>query len=254
MTRTALDDNPEAQTLLEECVGKEWSQNQKDKSPKSKQDDDISSLAEKDRKYWTQCAVLLSLVSVLLQLLIGVTIFVLSMMQRSSGGLGLAINSLLDVLTTVVVIWRYGCEKRQNKKGAEMERLACILISILFIISGIAIEAKACFNLSRKWIPFFKPQVLLPIEITTAIIYGGLTWAKFFLAKKLDSKSLFVDGVNTACGFLMAIMQLVSILVYHEAKLWFLDSLSAIVIALFIFVFGIKLLFSSTKKTEQFKG
>ena len=33
---------------------------------------------------------------------------------------------------------------------------ACILIAVLFIISGVALNIKAVYNLSKEWVPFLK--------------------------------------------------------------------------------------------------
>ncbi|XP_065052105.1 transmembrane protein 163a-like [Rhopilema esculentum] len=193
--------------------------------------------AHLNNAYWRKIALALSALSVFIQLGLGVSIFVFAWMQKTPGGLGLAIDIILDVLTTLVVIWRYRFEKNESK--------ACVLIAVLFVISGIALSVKATYNLSKEWIPYFKPRILLPIEVSIAVTFAGLMYAKIYVARKLSSQSLMVDGINTGCGLVMAVMNLISLLVYQKTNLWFLDSVSATIIALFLFFFGLKLLISS---------
>ena len=50
-----------------------------------------------------------------------------------------------------------------NLKKTFFSSRACVLISILFIISGIALNIKAAYNLSKEWIPYFK--------VTNFIVY-----------------------------------------------------------------------------------
>ena len=50
---------------------------------------------------------------------------------------------------------------------------ACILIAILFVISGIAIDIKATYNLTKEWIPFLKVRVLCFIAVLSVSVPGG---------------------------------------------------------------------------------
>jgi len=203
-------------------------------------DDDVSKDdlgIEVAHDFWKRVAVCLLLISVFLQLGLGVSIFVLALKERTPAGLGLGINIMLDVLTSLVVVWKFLCKQDEIR--------ACILIAIMFIISGIALIAKATYNLSKEWIPSFKPQILMPIESTILVTFGVLMIGKIYVSRKLHSRSLFVDGINTGCGVMMAVMNLISLMVYGKTHLWFLDSVSAIAISLFLFLFGLRLLLSS---------
>ncbi|XP_028517984.1 transmembrane protein 163 isoform X2 [Exaiptasia diaphana] len=187
---------------------------------------------------WRSAALGVSFTSIVFTLIIGLTAFSISSIAKSSAAFGFAFDSLLDVITTIVVIWRFFGEKGEFYSW-EKEKRACRMIAVCFLISGIGIFVRAV----RALVVQRHPHEFVGIEIiagVSLVLYSILSWSKIVIADKISSSSLKTDGM------------LMSSLAYTWNKsIWFLDASIALCIALALAVFGIRLLSQMLGKEEK---
>ena len=121
--------------------------------------------------------------------------------------------------------------------------LVCCVIGALFIGSFLAIESRAIQSMIVSQAPT-GDWLLLVYSVTHIVIFTILSIFKIFLSKKLNSKSLMADALNSIIGIVMAVPLIlwdhVPILNRHTD----FDDLISILMALFLLVIGWKLVHS----------
>lgn len=121
--------------------------------------------------------------------------------------------------------------------------LVCCVIGALFIGSFLAIESRAIQSMIVPQAPT-GDWLLLVYSVTHIIIFSILSIVKIILSKKLNSKSLMADALNSIIGVIMAIPLVlwdrIPILNRHTD----FDDLISVLMALFLLVIGWKLVHS----------
>lgn len=190
---------------------------------------------------WRKAALAISYASVFTTFVIGVSAFVISTLARSPAAFGFAFDSLLDVCSSLVVIWRF-CGLAGTTYSWERERRACIAIGVLFVLSGTGIFIRAV----RSLVVEKHPLRFTGIEAISGVSLAAFTtlaWIKFVTAEKLHSESLRTDAINSTAGAIMALGIILSTMVYqYSSSIWYLDAAIALCIALGLFGYGVRLL------------
>ena len=115
--------------------------------------------------------------------------------------------------------------------------LVCCVIGALFIGSFLAIESRAIQSMILVPPPT-GDWLLLVYSVTHIVIFTILSVVKIILAKKLNSKSLMADALNSIIGIIMAIPL---VLWDRSATLnrhTHFDDLISVLMALFLLVIG----------------
>ncbi|KAK3748192.1 hypothetical protein QZH41_012996 [Actinostola sp. cb2023] len=144
-----------------------------------------------------------------------------------------------NVVTTVVVIWRFLGEKGESYSW-EKEKRACTVIGVCFIISAIGIFVRAARSLVVQRHPheFVGIQIISGVSLVT---YSILTWSKLVVAERISSSSLKIDGYNSFAGAILALGMLMSSLAYTwNQSIWFLDASIALCISVLLGTYGIR--------------
>ncbi|XP_065052000.1 transmembrane protein 163a-like [Rhopilema esculentum] len=215
-------------------------------------DDGCSGLPLNVYKKWRKAALVVCGLSIGFEFFLGFASLVLSIIYQSPGTFGMAMDSFVDIATTLVVVWRF-CGYQGEHYSYAREQRAVFSISILFILSSFGVFAKAIFDLARSNKPYH-PYILCIIAAIAMVVYTALAWAKYSISQKLKSKVLFSDAVNTFCVDLMAAMLLLSLLIYKYTSTWFIGSIVAILISIFLFGYGLRnivLQYQAKKKKEK---
>lgn len=200
------------------------------------------SLSEATRyRYITLFVTALSLVATLL---LGITCLILSVSDNSDAAFAFSLDCLLDFLTSMVVLWRYfGNVGSVYSYGRE--RLACILLGLLFVISSVCITVKATYDFMAGGRPE-RPVTLLHLFVISTTVCSVLAIVKLFLGYKLESRAVVTDGVNSLFGAIMGGAVLASIEVYKmKPNVWYLDSVVSMGLAVLCVLYGVWLLFDS---------
>lgn len=200
--------------------------------------------AERRRMY----ALITCIVTVIFDIFLGAAAFVCAALTDSSAGYAFALDCLLDVIAASFVIWRfYGSASTYSETK---ENIACICLGILFCLASIGITSKSVFDLAMHHVP----QQLMYVFILAGV--GGLMnsvlgCVKYMLGKKMKSQSLILEAINTSLSAVLAMMLAVSdILYYYHPSAWTIDPITSIIVAVILFVGGIRVLCQRNKSPE----
>uniref|UniRef100_UPI00358ED6BA transmembrane protein 163 n=1 Tax=Myxine glutinosa TaxID=7769 RepID=UPI00358ED6BA len=198
-------------------------------------------LRPQEAQVYRRWTLAVSLLSIVITLALAVAAFVVSSLQSSAAAFGFAFDALLDVLSSIIVVWRYS--KAGAVHSAHREYQACVVLGIIFLLSAVCIMSKAIHDLVRRLLPEVD-DFLLTVSILSGVVCLILSVAKFALGRILTSKALITDGFNSLVGGLMGFSMLASAEIYaSNPNVWYIDGTIGLVIAIVILAYGIRLLF-----------
>ena len=115
--------------------------------------------------------------------------------------------------------------------------LVCCVIGALFIGSFLAIESRAIQSMIVPQAPT-GDWLLLAYSVTHIIIFTILSIAKIILSKKLKSKSLMADALNSIIGIVMAVPLILWDRIPLLSRHTQFDDLISVLMALFLLIIG----------------
>ncbi|EDV26472.1 uncharacterized protein TRIADDRAFT_54508 [Trichoplax adhaerens] len=210
----------------------------------SHNDDGKHRLPANQARRWRRAALGVSAISAIGTVIVGIISIVLSTSLHSPAAFGFAFDAFLDAIAATVVIWRFYGKEGQSYSW-NRERRACIVIAVLFHISALVILIRAILNVSHhNGKKIVKGEPLIILAIVSAVLCFVLAWLKFVISKRLRSRSLRTDAINSFLSGIMSITIVVSEIIQNTYKeVWYLDSIVAIFISLLLCYLGAKILY-----------
>ncbi|XP_074482607.1 transmembrane protein 163a [Sebastes fasciatus] len=194
-------------------------------------------------------ALWVSWVSIVITIILAIVAFTVSIMRHSASAFGFAFDAALDVLSSIIVLWRYSNAAAVH--SAHREYIACVILGVIFILSSLCIMGKAIHDLATRLLPEVD-DFLFSVSIVSGIVCISLAVVKFMLGRVLTSRALITDGFNSLVGGIMGFSILVSAEVFkHEPQVWYLDGSIGILIGLIILAYGVKLLVDMVPRIRQ---
>ncbi|MBN3306546.1 TM163 protein, partial [Amia calva] len=183
-------------------------------------------------------ALWVSWISIVVTLVLAVAAFTVSIMRYSASAFGFAFDATLDVLSSIIVLWRYSNAAAVH--SAHREYIACVILGVVFILSSMCILGKAIHDLATQLLPEVD-DFLFSVSILSGILCIILAVLKFMLGRVLTSRALITDGFNSLVGGIMGFSILISAEVFrHHPQVWYLDGTIGVLIGLIIFSYGVK--------------
>ncbi|XP_049919659.1 transmembrane protein 163-like [Epinephelus moara] len=194
-------------------------------------------------------ALWVSWVSIAITIILAIAAFTVSIMRHSASAFGFAFDATLDVLSSIIVLWRYSNAAAVH--SAHREYIACVILGVIFILSSLCILGKAIHDLATKLLPEVD-DFLFSVSIISGLVCIILAIIKFMLGKVLTSRALITDGFNSLVGGIMGFSILISAEVFkHEPQVWYLDGTIGVLIGLIILAYGVKLLLDMVPRIRQ---
>ncbi|KAM9418014.1 transmembrane protein 163a-like isoform 1-T2 [Salvelinus alpinus] len=194
-------------------------------------------------------ALWVSWVSIFVTLILAVAAFTVSFMGHSASAFGFAFDAALDVLSSIIVVWRYSNASAIH--SAHREYIACVILGVVFILSSLCILGKAIHDLATKLMPEVD-DFLFSVSIVSGVMCVILAVVKFMLGRVLTSSALITDGFNSLVGGVMGFSILISATVFkHDPKVWYLDGSIGVLIGLIILAYGVKLLVDMVPRVRK---
>ncbi|XP_071379896.1 transmembrane protein 163a-like [Centroberyx affinis] len=194
-------------------------------------------------------ALWVSWISIVVTLILAVAAFTVSFMRHSASAFGFAFDATLDVLSSIIVLWRYSNAAAVH--SAHREYIACVILGIVFVLSSICILGKAIHDLATRLLPEVD-DFLFSVSIVSGLMCVVLAVLKFMLGRVLTSRALITDAFNSLVGGIMGFSILISAEVFkHHADVWFLDGTIGVLIGLIILAYGVKLLMDMVPRVRQ---
>ena len=190
-------------------------------------------------KKFNDIAYRVSFISIILNILLSIIKFIAGIIGNSQAMISDSIHSLTDVISTfVVIIGIYASKKKADNKhqyGHERyECLSAIILSFILIITGFYIGYSGIKCLIEKsYTKVDVTSVALFAAIISILIKEWMYRYTYKAAKKINSSSLKADAWHHRSDALSSIGALIGI-VGSMLGYKFLDSLSSIVICIFI--------------------
>ncbi|XP_076018150.1 transmembrane protein 163a [Genypterus blacodes] len=187
--------------------------------------------------------------SIVITIILAVAAFTVSFMRNSASSFGFAFNATLDVLSSIIVLWRYSNAAAVH--SAHREYIACVVLGVVFVLSSLCIVGKAIHDLSTG-LPPEVDDFLFSVSIVSGLVCAVLAVVKFMLGRVLTSRALITDGFNSIVGSVMGFSILISAEVFkHHPNVWYLDGSIGVLIGLIIMAYGIKLLVDMVPRVRQ---
>ncbi|KAK9827652.1 hypothetical protein WJX81_004004 [Elliptochloris bilobata] len=194
-------------------------------------DKDSCSEMHLDRALYVRRARLVTYLSLGITLMGGGLGLFLARLLNSAAVLGFALESFVDVWSSVLVLYRFWDDKVEAEATRQRERLASLGISITFVGIGLLVGAQALANLREQTAPQGGP-LLLGMAAVSALALSALCAAKWRLSEQLRSESLRKDAVTSGAVAVLSVAILLSSGLHaRNAALWWFDSLVALVVA-----------------------
>lgn len=190
---------------------------------------------DKNFKRYQTIAFRICILTIILDIILGLTAFINCMLDKSSVGLSYSIDTLMDSICICFVAWHLKAQTLDDFKRRDY--LVCCVIGALFIGSFLAIESRAIQSMIVPQAPT-GDWLLLVYSVSHIVLFTIISIIKIILSKKLNSKSLMADALNSFIGIVMAIPLIlwdrIPILNRHRH----FDDLISVLMALFLLVIG----------------
>ncbi len=149
--------------------------------------------------------------------------------------IGFGLDSIVESLSGLVLIWRLRQHGRISEEAEErIEKRATRFVAITFFILGLYI----LFESIKKLVMVETPASSLPgivIAIVSLVTMPLLTWQKYKTGKQINSRALVADSKETlACAFLSAAL-LTGLGTNYLFGFWQADPIVGLVIVAFLF-------------------
>jgi divalent metal cation (Fe/Co/Zn/Cd) transporter len=201
-------------------------------------------LSNEDETITRHALITLNIISVVVSTVCGLITFFLAIEEQSTSALGFAIDTILDVLAFLTIIWRFTSSHESNQREIYVLRI----LAILFLSSGFGLFIDSIHDIYRQIHPISNHYLAIAVAVQT-LIFFCLAFGKYLIARKLHVISAYSDAFNTLISALMALSVGVSITIYNShPNIWYLDPIIGMFISMTIMSYGIWMMFQSFKK------
>lgn len=195
---------------------------------------------------------IVSWMSAVVLLILGVITFIGAVLDESSAAFAFAFNAFLDCMSSFVVIWRFS-GNGGLLYSVKKECMACLVLGVLFLISGVIVAGQSIYSLTHSIIPT-ESSWLYWGSLVDVIACLGLVTIKIYLAYKLESKTLLTDAFNTFIGVILASSTLIGYSVYEgNHQVWQIDSVTGLICCIGFFFYGSWIIYVAAKTMKELK-
>jgi divalent metal cation (Fe/Co/Zn/Cd) transporter len=149
---------------------------------------------------------------------------------RSITLLAFGIDSLIELASAGVIIWRLTAELRRGQSFAESAERAASRIggTLLFALAAYVVAVAGWGLWSRQGADFSWPGLM--VSLAAIPIMWVLSWRKLRIAAALGSRALRADAMESlTCGWLSFVV-VIGLLVQLAVGAWWVDSVTGLVI------------------------
>ena len=185
-------------------------------------------------------AIALSWFTIVYNLVEGAVSIAFGVSDDSVSLMGFGLDSLVEVASGAVVLWRFRGELGQHSVSRDRERRATRLIGWFFIVLGVGTAAASAVQLLKG----AHPETSLPgfVVASISLTFMYFLWrAKYQVAVGLGSTTMKKDALCSAACIKLSVVLLLGSLLYMVAPaLWWADGVAAMVLSVFIIKEGLE--------------
>ncbi len=147
--------------------------------------------------------------------------------------LAFGLDSLIEIFAGLVLIWRLGREWRKGEEEAA-ERRALKLVGITFFVLAAYILVESLATL-MGWLPEPQESVVgIALVVASAVVMTLLFWAKSRMAKRLGSRALRAEAVQSLMCDLQDLTVLLGLGLNALMGWWWADPVAALALIPFL--------------------
>jgi divalent metal cation (Fe/Co/Zn/Cd) transporter len=189
------------------------------------------------REELLRAAIRASLISVAFGAVVGVGALVAGLATRSLALIGFALDTMIDLVASVVLVQRFHAETGNGVYAPGLERRALRVISWLLVLAGLYVGVQAVLALVTAALPE-KTATGIVIAAASVLVLPGLALWKRRLSQLLGSRALRADSLLTAVAAILAAITLASVILRQLLSTGRADAAAALLIALVLIVEG----------------
>ena len=165
--------------------------------------------------------------------------------------LAFGLENVVDFISSAVVLWRFFCptgaDQEKLAKLQKREERASVAISLTIGLLGMFVFGIGVFDLIEQ----DKDQdldLLFAISFASIIVFGSLTIIKFQYSRKLESESLYKDGICSLIGTCLSGSLLLTTAIIDEApNAWYIDPIVSLLIGFSAVFYGFQVVIKMLK-------
>jgi len=159
----------------------------------------------------------------------------------------------VDALSSAVVLWRFfapmSVDEAVERKLQHREQRADVAISFIIVILGFSILIAALEDFSRGAEDNQELAAVVVLAMFSVPFFGILSCLKFRFAVRLDSQSLYKDGICSLIGTILSIALFVNtLIIVGEEGAWWIDPVVAMFAGIFAILYGVRAVWSAKVK------
>jgi len=213
----------------------------------------VSEAQAKLRRVWLAWGFALAIFTILFNVVEGGVAVPFGFMDSNIAVISFGIDSFVEVISAVMALVRLCKETKAQSYAVDTpamirtERIGAIVISLLLFVLALFAIIMSVYNLATGTKPDSSPAGLI-IACVSLGLMGFLYALKSYTAIVLDSATLEADAACTfGCIGLSVVLFIGSLVYMIWPGLWFVPSIAAIIIAIYIIVDGALALHAATQ-------
>jgi divalent metal cation (Fe/Co/Zn/Cd) transporter len=147
--------------------------------------------------------------------------------------LGFGVDTVIDSVASVVLVWRFSVEARQPHRAERVETAAERVVGLALIALAIYLGVGALRALIAETHPETS-LISLGLLLASGIVLPPLAVAKYRVAARLGSGALRADSILTAVAAILAGISLVSLAASQAFGLWWADAVAALIVGVIV--------------------
>ena len=182
----------------------------------------------------------LSVISCIITLIAAIAGIAVYDSSGSTSVLGFAIENFIDLLTSIIVIWRFYSPGMNLDETKKREKRASVGIAFVMLILAVTLSVAAFDEIAQGAEEDEEyDSELLALSIPSMFVFSALAYIKFRYADLLHSPALQKDAICSLFGAILSISVILnSFIIESFPDAWFLDPLVAIFVSVACFIIG----------------
>lgn len=156
-------------------------------------------------------------------------------LSGSNALLGFGLDSFVESLSGMVMVWRFWKfdPAADEEEFEKIERRAARLVGYSFFVLGGYVVLDAGYALYQQEAGETS-LIGIGLAIASIIVMPLLFLLKYRLGKAIGSRSLVADSKETLACLMLSVALLIGLGAFYIWRLWWIDSVAALVIAMLI--------------------
>jgi divalent metal cation (Fe/Co/Zn/Cd) transporter len=167
----------------------------------------------------------------------GVIALTAAVIAGSRALLGFGLDSAVESLSAVVLIWRLRVERRNPERAERVERQAVRVIGVTFFVLAAYVAAESIQSIAATHEPSASPVGIAVTALSLGVM-PVLARRKRTLGTEMGSKAVAADSAQTrACAYLSAVV-LAGLILNALFGWWWADPIAALGVVVFLVLEG----------------